>query len=718
MLTIDDGSGQLGVKEAMPFDPSAFDPEAEQEEVFQALYDIPEDGDGGKEEILKEQNERYKASCEWMNQLLPGMIKNYKRYRSIAEPLRDNLGRELTNRSNIYVPYPWAIVESAMPRLAGRLPRVHAFPRKRVEQTKVDAIQDLILYSLDRMEFLKLQQNWIRQFEIYGWSPLVYFWKHEERPVFDRVDGPSGRVMRKIKKTIWDDFGAKVLDVFDCFPQPGVEEIDKGDWFLYRDFLSKKDIKALVEGEVFYPEVLEYLKDNPNPGRSNMAANDSREDRDDLTGLPKDSNRHSFGKYEVRYTLEATRIVVTIDGKIVARVGDNPNPLQELSVINLNLLQMINEPIGISSIEALGGLPDKLNMLTNARLDSIALSIHKPFMANRMSNTDFDNIIMAPGNIILTDDMDSIKALEVPDVSQSSAQEIMTTKEEMQFTSGISDYIVGVKSGARLSDTATGVSSIIRESNAKFALKLATFESYPLRKLVEMIHTYNMLYMPEEKRIHVLGPKGYVVKDVKLDDILVESDFIIEPGSSVPLDQQSRRESLTALLDRILQMPQVVDINKYMREVLEAYDIRNPEDFLLQANMNVPEAEDAELAEAENIALLQGQEIELKGNPQLHIAIHSRAVQEATDPQQQMAITAHLKLHMAQVQQQMAAMQQQAGPTIFGGGGAPPAGLTIFGQGGNNGQQGTNSRPLDSGGSSSPAGGGGDAGVESTPQLG
>lgn len=709
MLTIDDG--QLGMKTPMPMAAPMDDVQQEEEQVFQALHDLSQEE---KADVLKEQNDRYKASCSWMNQLLPGMIKNYKKYRSIAAPLMDELGREITSRSNIYVPYPWAIVESAMPRLAGRLPRVHAFPRKRIEQSKVEAIQDLILYSLDRMEFLKIQQNWIRQFEIYGWSPLVYFWRHEERKVFDRK-GPAGsRTMKKVSKTIWDDFGARVLDVFDSFPQPGVDAIDRGDWFIYRDYLSKKDIKAMVEAEIFYPEVLEYLKDNPNPNTASIAANDSRDERDTLTGLGKDPSRHAFGKYMVLYTLEDNRIVVTIDNKIVARVGDNPNPLQEQPVINLNLLPMINEPIGIGSIEALGGLPDKLNMLTNARLDNIALTINKVVVANRLANTDFDNLIMSPGNVILTDGnvKENLQFLDIPDVSNSSSQEIMVTKEEMQFTSGISDYIVGVKSGARLSDTATGVSSIIRESNAKFALKLATFESYPLRKLVEMIHCYNMMYMTEEKRIHVLGPKGYVVKDINLDDILVESDFIIEPGSSVPLDQQSRREALTGLLDRILQMPQVVDINKYMREVLEAYDIRNPEDFLLAAsNAPVPEAQDAELAEAENIALLQGQEIDLKGNPQIHIAIHSRAASEA-DPTQQEAINAHLRLHMMQMQQMMAAQQAaaQQGPSIFGGGPqgqAPPSGPSIFGKGGTNGQQqGDSGAPNAEGGQRPPERGG------------
>lgn len=667
-------------------------------EVFQNLYPL---SDEEKEDILKEQNDRKKSSLRYMEPLQVQMLKCYKQYRSIADPLKDNLQRDISNRANIFVPYPWAIVESAMPRLAGRLPRVHAFPRKRIEQDKIDAIQDLILYGMDRMGFLKIQQLWIRQFEIYGWSPLIYFWKSEERLCFERTKDQMGNyTMKKSAKTVWDDFGARVIDVFDSFIQPGVETIEDGDWFMFREWMSKKDIKARVDGGIFYPEVLDFIKDNPSTSGNSMP-NDSKQDKDQFGGLIKDFQKHTFGRYEVIYTLENDRIIVNIDGKILARVGDNPNPRQEKSVINLNLLPLVNEPIGIGTIESLGGLPDKLNALTNMELDSASIALNKVFIANRNSNTDFDNMTSTAGNIILTDNVnDSIRELEFSDNSQASGRHIITTKEEMQFVSGVSDYIVGVKTAARMSDTATGVSSIIRESNAKFALKLAAFEAYPLRKLIEAIHTYNMMYMSDEKRIHVLGPKGYVTRDIKLDEILCECDFIIEPGSSAPLDQLSRREALTSLLDRVIQLPQVVDINKFVKEVFEAYDIRNVEDLLIVNSKTLPEAQDIQLAEAENIALSQGQEIEFRGDAKLHIPIHERELQKTQDPEMKANIMAHVQLHIAQQQSIMQASQQAGQNSMFG-----QAGNTLFG--GSNGQSGNSQQPPTPPPSGAPAGAGG-----------
>ncbi len=668
--------------------------ESKEQPLFQRLYEL---SDPEKQTILKEQTDRLKASLQYMATLYPTWIKAFKKYRSIAEPLVDDLGREITGRANVFVPYPWAIVESEMPRLAGRLPRVHAFPRKRTEQAKVDAIQDLILYSLDRMGFLKLQQLWIRQFEIYGFSPLVYFWRNESRNVFERVKNEQLGTyeLQRQEKTIWDDFAGRVIDVFDSFLQPGVDSAEDGDWFIFREFFSAKDLKAKVEAGVLYPEVLEYIKDNKSGsfaagGRMNDTG---RSERDSLIANDKNNTgfqQHSYGRYELLWTLENERVICVLDGKILAACGDNPEPTQQKAMINVNLMPQVNEPIGISVIEALGGLPDKLNALSNSRLDNISLMMNKVILANRFSQTDFENLVMTAGNVILTDDVEkAVKFLEVPDIGEASARELMTTKEEMQFTVGISDYIVGAKGSGKQNNTATGVSSIIREGNARFALKLSTFEAYALRRLVEAIHTYNMMYMSEEKKIHVLGPKGYVVKDIALEDIMVECDFIIEPGSSMPLDQKGRQEALLQLMDRVIQLPQVVDIPKLMKEVFHSFDIPSPEDFLIQRDM-LTEGDDVKLAEAENIALLQNQEIALRGNNQLHLMVHQRGLSQAKTQEEMQRIQAHIQAHM-QNEQQMVAPTQQAGAqnALFGNAGGPPQGIA----GGQNASESTQATP-------------------------
>lgn len=640
------------------------------EPLFTVLHDLTEDD---KQDLLDEYLKKFSDSRKFMQNFYATMIKQYKRYRSIADPIVDELGREVKGRANLYVPYPWAIVESELPRLSGKLPRVRAFPRKRAERIKVEAIQNLLYYTFDRMEFIRLNILWQRQQAIYGWSPLFYFWRLEERTVLEReIDEQGNSVLRKVPARVWDDFYARVLDVFDCFMQPGVEEIEESDYFMFREWLSEKDLLQRVEGGTLYEEVKEYLEDNESGFKNNEAP--GRVERDELLGITRNISDSAYGKHELLYVLEDDRIICILNRDILARSGDNPHPRQEKALINLKLMPLISEPIGISTIEALGGLPEKLNALTNTRLDNLSLIMNKVIIANRFSNTDFKNLKFTAGNVILTNDTKSLEFLDVPDIGQSSEREIFSTKEEMQFVSGVSDFIVGTNSSSRLADTATGVSTIVREANARFALKLSTFEGGALRKLVTAAHVYNMLYMPKEKIIHVLGPKGYTLQNVTLEEIMCDCEFIVEPGSSIPLDQLTRRQALTNLFGLVQAVPQIVDMGKYVKEVFDAHDIRNPDELILEKD-GLPELDDANLAQAENVALRQGQSIDLQGNDQLHLGIHGRVIQEGEvnswPEQMRDALLSHMTLHIGRIQ---AIQAQQAQQVVAQPGGQENAG--------------------------------------------
>jgi hypothetical protein len=635
---------------------------------FTLLRDLT---DREKTDTLDDYLEKFKDARGNMELLYPSMIENYKKYRSIADPLIDELGKKIEGRANLFVPYPWAIVEAELPRLAGRLPRVRAFPRKPSSKTKVASIQDLIYYTFDRMEFLKIQILWMRQHSIYGWSPLFYWWRKETRQILDRViDDDGANRLIKVEKNVWDDFYCRVLDVFDCFFQPGVDEIEAGDWFMFRVWHSRKDLEAMVKGEILYPEVMEYLEDGGNLATSEIDGAGKAE-RDQLIGLQRSVRKNAYGKHELLYVLENERTVVILDRTILARVGDNPHPLQEKSIIPMKLTPMVSEPIGMGTIEALGGLPEKLNAITNARLDNISLLINKVVIANRYAQIDFQNLKFTAGNVILTDNIEnSLKFLDAPDVSVSSEREIFATKEELQFVAGVSDFIVGNTGSARLPGTATGISTIVREANARFALKLSTFEASSLRRLVEAIHAYNRLFMPEEKTIHILGPKGYEMKSITLDEVNIDSEFTVEPGSSVPLDQLTRREALGAALPNLMNLSQIIDIEKFVKEYLESLDIRNADTFFFSSE-ELPEQNDIQLAQAENVALQQLQKIDLLGNSSLHITVHSQPIESGEwnswQEDQKTALMDHIQQHLKQMQEQQAQAAQVSATTLFGG---------------------------------------------------
>lgn len=641
---------------------------AAKEPLFQKLYEFTEEE---KADILTEFVNQYKDSHDFMRTLWPQMKANYQKYRSIAEPLKDQItGAQIKGRANLFIPYPWAIVETEMPRMAGRLPRLHAFPRREANREKVELIQNNLYYTFDRMDYIQKQILWLRQFMIYGWSPMYCYWREETRTVLEREENDIGAlVLKKTQKKVWDDFYCDVLDVWDCFMQPGVEEITQGDYFIPRFWMSKKDILARVEAGLYYPEVKQWLEENPTGGGVNNA--EGRQFRDELVGIQKQFLKSNYGNHEVTYRLEDDRLTIMIDRAVLAAVGDNPNPLQTKPIVNVNLTQMISEPIGISTIEALAGLPDKLNTDANQSMDNRSITQNKMFKVRRHRNIDISSITAAPGNIIEVDNMDDIDEFKMTDISTAAERDALTTKEEMQFTMGISDFLVGTKSAARFSDTATGVSTIVREANARFSLKLSQFEALSLRKLVEFAHAYCMMFQSKEKQIHIHGPSGWKMFNVRIQDILYECEFSIEPGSSAPLDQLARRDYMINLLPTVTRMPQIVHQRKFMREVLEAGDIRNPEDLLMPEPETLEPFEDIGLIEGENTALRQGQTIELKGDDALHLKGHSAYTKTpeyaSADPSIKELFQAHLMAHFERWQQQQQQAQIAGQNQMFGG---------------------------------------------------
>lgn len=633
---------------------------AESKATFQKLYELSEEE---AEAIKTDFIGRLQESTDYMEaNFHDSMLKNYKKYKSVADPILDKRGNEIKDRANIFIPYPWGIVETEIPRLAGRLPRIRAFPRRKALRAKVDVIQDNIYYTFDRMDFVRKQIDWVRQHSIYGWSPLFYFWREEERQVLVKVPTDVEGVYQIVKKRkkVWDDFDCRVLDVWDVFFQPGVCAPEDGDYLFFREFVSHKDLKRLVAAGEIYGTVLEELK-SPFTGST---ADGVTVQRDTLAKIKRGQGKYGYGAHEMMYMLEDDRVVIMIDRKVLARVSDNPHPLQKKSIITMSLTKLPSEAVGMSTVESLAGEVAKLNGLSNARLDNIAQLIRRVFVAKKLSpQTDMNNLVARAGNIIYVDDInETIRELQLSDIGTSSAHEIMVTKEEMQFVTGISDFVVGVRGSARLADTATGVSTIVREANARFALKLAAIESGPLRSLVEAAHAYQMTFMPDERMIWVHGPKGYRIRNVKIEEILCECDFTLEPGSSIPLDQLTRRESLTNLLDRSMRSPQIVNQRAMWREVMEAHDLRNADELLLDPEP-VGAAEDAELIEGEHVALLQGQPIELAGDDLRHLQEHQQLMnsEEFSSSAEDIkaSIMDHIGQHVSRLEEQRMRMQQQ-----------------------------------------------------------
>ena len=129
------------------------------------------------------------------------------------------------------------------------------------------------------------------------------------------------------------------------------------------------------------------------------------------------------------------------------------------------------------------------------------------------------------------------------------------------------------------------------------------------------------------------------------------------------------------LLDRVVKLPMIVRVDKYVKEVLESFDISNPEDLMVVQDGPESATEDARIAEAENMALSQKMGVRLQGNDGLHLGVHQSADMQNLEQGAIMAMKSHIEQHQLKMQADMQKQQMaQAGPGGLQNGQLPNAG--------------------------------------------
>ena len=147
------------------------------------------------------------------------------------------------------------------------------------------------------------------------------------------------------------------------------------------------------------------------------------------------------------------------------------------------------------------GLPERVegsqvqaNDVANLRFDNIQKALRKKWIAERNKNTDFKSLWSeVPGQITITDDINSIKELTTNDVTGSSYQ-------EQHLVNADFDELAGTFSGAsvntnrQLNETVGGMKLLSENANVLTELQLRIFtETWVepvLRDVLKMVQTY------------------------------------------------------------------------------------------------------------------------------------------------------------------------------------------------------------------------------------
>ena len=166
-------------------------------------------------------------------------------------------------------------------------------------------------------------------------------------------------------------------------------------------------------------------------------------------------------------------------------------------------------------------------------------------------------------------------------------------EQDINTVSGVSEYARGQMPEIRR--TATEASIIADAGNARVSEKLAIVElgiSECARRVIQVMQQF----MTGEQIVRVSARAGAdLFVPYTRDDIVGEYDFSVEAGSTQPINDTVRKQQAVALMNAMAPMiGTIIDPAAIARYVLQnAFDIKDPDKYLMQQTPGVPEAEGA-----------------------------------------------------------------------------------------------------------------------------
>jgi hypothetical protein len=174
----------------------------------------------------------------------------YDMYRGISS------GRYQPHKNDIHIPLIFSTIQSDVARKTqtsfGSWPIV-SFLGNAPEDAVIARKREALISSQmkDCGSFRKGYDLFLTA-DLYGTAVLQWGWKYtEENTVITHQDmlPISGKPMSFDEKrtvTTFDGPDWRVLDLLDCYPQPGARQIEDMDWFITREFLDIDRVKELA----------------------------------------------------------------------------------------------------------------------------------------------------------------------------------------------------------------------------------------------------------------------------------------------------------------------------------------------------------------------------------------------------------------------------------------------------------------------------------------
>lgn len=518
----------------------------------------------------------------------------YKMYRSQHEEAE--LAR---NRSTLYIPYVYAVIETITPRavkaVISNKPFLAVLPNTDYDGQRAKALEALLQFQLEtKINFVRTATDFIKDMLIYGTAVMRTSWRtktamrkrREMLPFLDEV-GEVSFVPQEIEEEaiIYDAPVVDNVDLFDFYIEPHARDLDSAGYVIHRIAMGEEELQERVKQGYYTEAATKYLKDKLEEGELAGGTYGT----EDFGSIQKaDAIGYGTGttlpKFEVLEYWTNDHVVAVLDREVVIKNEANPYYHNQKPFVSAVDIPVTNEFYGIGEVENLQDLQLELNTLRNQRIDNVSMTLNAMWKVLRAADVDVDQLQSRTGGIVYVDEMEDIEKLEFPNITANAYEETFTIQKDMDNTSGVYDYARGRTTDRR--ETATTATILTSSANERFDMKIIMLAEEGLKRLGKQLLSLNQQFLETDTTVRVSGsdPMNPEMQEISLTDILgtMEEYDIIVTGTAVNTNLTKE-----ARLDKMVQMYGVVKdeplINKpaFIREMLNLSGARDVNAFLL-----------------------------------------------------------------------------------------------------------------------------------------
>jgi hypothetical protein len=550
---------------------------------------------------------------------------------------------QVTPRSNIFVPYPHAVVEQTVSQVMdaffGFWPWFETIGRTQGDSTAADAMQAVLLSQLPRSNFLDQFEILVRNICIFGHGAMKVDWDWgydtivvpEPIPLMDPttgqpvIDPNTGQpvIIGQQPKPVRVPRNRPVftaIDVFDFLVDPDgkiVAHLTERDWgTMKKEFEANPDLYF----EDAFNQLADAIEREPNPNDIIVRIAEVWNTVDNtVTLITVHDDTDALGWKDYLYSFRAAsysafkrRIYGGQD--IILFHGPNPFWHMRAPIVWTSFIKLPNQIYGYGLVEAAQSVYEAINRTVNMIIDNWNLGINRRYVYDIEAQIDEESLDLAnvPGGRVAVHGDVNKAILPLPSFTPAQGDyAILPLFQQMvKLATGFTD-VDAQPSGK----TPTGAALSAIDASPRFKKFLRNLEVDIIQPLLQMCASLNQQFLKEPYEIVITGEEAAIPRypNVPPEQLAGGFEFKIFAANYMQ-NKIVRQRNLMALMN-ILGGNPYINVYEALREIGRLFEIRNLDRILYtpeqvaqmqqaeqQAKMAQIEAIFREKAEAELLA--------------------------------------------------------------------------------------------------------------------